>query len=84
MEGDVECRPVPDPPSTHSRPVSLFGFKIVTGTRGRSWILRDGSAVWFPTPTLGGSQQPVPSVPGELAPSTGLLTDMVHRHTFIQ
>lgn len=39
MEGDVECRPVPDPPSTHSRPMSLFGFKIVMGTRGRSWIL---------------------------------------------
>lgn len=33
------CRPVPDPPCTHSRPVSLFGFKIVTGTRGKSWIL---------------------------------------------
>lgn len=27
-------------PSLYSQPpVSLFGFKIVTGTRGKSWIL---------------------------------------------
>lgn len=81
LEDDHGCRPVPYPLSIHSHPCPSSASRLwLWMKRAGCWAWRDDSAVWFPAPTLGDSQQLVNPIPGDLMPSTGLHAYMVHIH----